>query len=151
MKIFSIILIFLLSACAGGFSMNEPESEYYTDPDAFFEDLMVQMHYNDQQRALIEYGKQFLGAPYVYGGSSPEQGFDCSGFTQYIFAKSLHYRLPRSARQQNQVGKPVRYNDLQPGDLVFFDLSGRLSHVGIYLGAGKFFHASTGRKKIIIA
>ena len=80
---------------------------------------------------------QYLGIPYVWGGSSPSTGFDCSGFTSYVFAQ-VGVSLPHHAASQYSMGTPVSYDQLAPGDLVFF--SG-LGHVGIYIGQGQFVHA----------
>ncbi len=80
---------------------------------------------------------QYLGIPYVWGGSSPSTGFDCSGFTSYVFAQIGVY-LPHHAASQYGMGTPVPYDQLAPGDLVFF--SG-LGHVGLYIGGGQFVHA----------
>ena len=80
---------------------------------------------------------QYLGIQYVWGGSSPSTGFDCSGFTSYVFAQIGVY-LPHHAASQYSMGTPVPYDQLAPGDLVFF--SG-LGHVGIYIGSGQFVHA----------
>jgi cell wall-associated NlpC family hydrolase len=80
---------------------------------------------------------QYLGIPYVWGGSSPSTGFDCSGFTSYVFAQ-VGVSLPHHAASQYNMGTPVSYDQLAPGDLVFF--SG-LGHVGIYIGQGQFVHA----------
>lgn len=92
--------------------------------------------------AILRTAQQFLGVPYVWGGSSPA-GFDCSGFVQYVFA---HHgiTLPRTADVQATVGIPVSKSELLPGDLVFF--AGdyvNISHVGIYTGNGQMIHAST--------
>ena len=80
---------------------------------------------------------QYLGIPYVWGGSSPSTGFDCSGFTSYVYAQIGVY-LPHHAASQYNMGTPVAYEQLAPGDLVFF--SG-LGHVGLYIGGGQFVHA----------
>ncbi len=80
---------------------------------------------------------QYLGVPYVWGGSSPATGFDCSGFVSYVFAQVGVY-LPHHAASQYSYGTPVSYDQLAPGDLVFFD---GLGHVGIYIGGGQFVHA----------
>jgi cell wall-associated NlpC family hydrolase len=80
---------------------------------------------------------QYLGIPYVWGGSSPSTGFDCSGFVAYVFAQ-VGVSLPHHAASQYAYGTPVPYDQLAPGDLVFF--SG-LGHVGIYIGGGQFVHA----------
>jgi hypothetical protein len=90
--------------------------------------------------------ERYIGTPYVWGGTTPE-GFDCSGFTQYIFAKHGVF-VPRNSYEQFEAGKPVQKQDLQPGDLVFFTTyAPGPSHLGIYIGEGKFVHAlnnSTG-------
>ena len=96
---------------------------------------------------IINYAMQFEGVPYVYGGSSPN-GFDCSGFVQYVFGNN-GIDLPRTADYQAEVGIPVSKEDLQPGDLVFF--AGdyvNVSHVGIYVGNGQMIHASSGKHQI---
>jgi peptidoglycan DL-endopeptidase CwlO len=80
---------------------------------------------------------QYLGVPYVWGGSSPSTGFDCSGFTSYVYAQ-VGISLPHHAASQYGMGTPVSYDQLAAGDLVFF--SG-LGHVGIYIGQGQFVHA----------
>ncbi len=80
---------------------------------------------------------QYLGVPYVWGGSSPSTGFDCSGFTSYVFAQ-IGVSLPHHAASQFSYGTPVSYDQLAAGDLVFF--SG-LGHVGIYMGNDQFVHA----------
>ena len=86
----------------------------------------------------------FLDRPYKWGGSSAGEGFDCSGFTRYMFQTSLGWLLPRraaeQARQQGLIEVPE--SDLKPGDLVFFNTLRRaFSHVGIYVGDGRFIHA----------
>lgn len=91
---------------------------------------------------FIEYAKEYLGVPYVYGGATPD-GFDCSGFTQYVAAYFEGY-LPHSASEQYHYGISIEKEALKPGDLVFFetaDDSNEIGHVGIYIGDGKFIHA----------
>jgi cell wall-associated NlpC family hydrolase len=83
---------------------------------------------------------RFLGVPYVFGGTSTS-GFDCSGFVQHVFAM-LGIGLPRTADAQYDFGRPA-VGGPRPGDLVFFDTYGGVSHVGIYLGRGEFVHASS--------
>lgn len=90
--------------------------------------------------AIVDYAYQFLGTPYLWGGTTPS-GFDCSGFTQYVFKNAAGVSLPRTTYDQINVGVPVAYEDLQPGDLVF----PHTGHVGIYVGGGQMIHApSTG-------
>ncbi len=91
---------------------------------------------------LIEYAKEYLGVPYAYGGATPD-GFDCSGFTQYVAAHFDGY-LPHSSSEQYHYGVSIEKEALKPGDLVFFetsDDSNEIGHVGIYIGDGKFIHA----------
>ena len=92
---------------------------------------------------VVDYAKQYLGCPYVYGASGPSS-FDCSGFTSYVY-KHFGYTLNRTASTQLSNGTSVAKSELQPGDLVFFkyNTSKAASHVGIYVGGGQFIHAST--------
>ena len=95
---------------------------------------------------MAEFALKYVGYPYVYGGSSPK-GFDCSGFVKYV-CNQFGYNVNRTASGQMDNGTSVSRNQLQPGDLVFFRKSGsssRASHVGIYVGGGKFVHASTSK------
>lgn len=95
---------------------------------------------------IVDYAKQFIGTPYVYGGNGPN-GFDCSGFTKYVF-KHFGYTLNRTATDQLSNGTAVSKGELQVGDLVFFNngyTSKPVSHVGIYVGGGQFIHASTNQ------
>ena len=87
------------------------------------------------------------GIQYKYGGKSPETGFDCSGFVRYVFSQATNLSLPPTARAISQIGKTIKKDELQPGDLVFFNtLRTAFSHVGIYMGDNKFIHApSTGK------
>lgn len=98
--------------------------------------------------AIIATAKQYIGVPYVWGGSTPS-GFDCSGYIQYVFGKH-GISLPRTSAQQYTVGTWVSKSDLRPGDLVFYNTSGSgVSHLGIYIGNGQFIHASTSRGVMI--
>jgi len=83
-----------------------------------------------------------LGDDYRYGGESPRTGFDCSGLVAHVFEQAWGIRLPHSVQAQSEVGTPVSLAQLQPGDLVFYDTQHRpYSHVGIYIGGGRFVHA----------
>jgi cell wall-associated NlpC family hydrolase len=83
-----------------------------------------------------------LGLDYRYGGDSPATGFDCSGLVAHVYLEAWKIRLPRNTSAQSKAGMPVSLAELQAGDLVFYDTLKRpYSHVGIYLGEGKFVHA----------
>ena len=83
-----------------------------------------------------------LGVDYRYGGRTTATGFDCSGLVAHVFEEAYGIRLPRTSLGQSEVGRAVALQDLEPGDLVFYDTLGRpYSHVGIYIGEGKFVHA----------
>jgi len=99
-------------------------------------------------QAVLNYAYSFLGTPYVWGGSTPS-GFDCSGFTSYVF-KHFGVNLPRVSRSQATVGTKVAYSNLQAGDLVFFGTSG-ISHVGIYIGGGNMIHSPRPGKTVEIS
>ena len=87
--------------------------------------------------SVIATAKQYLGVPYVWGGSTPS-GFDCSGFTSYVF-RSVGISLPRTSRDQQNVGTRISLSQVQPGDLVF--RGSPAYHVGIYIGGGQYIHA----------
>ena len=93
-------------------------------------------------RRIVQTALRYTGVPYVFGGTSPG-GFDCSGFTRYVYAQSGIY-LPRMADEQFEVGRHVSYGNLQPGDLVFFSTyTSGASHSGIYIGDGRFISATS--------
>lgn len=94
---------------------------------------------------VLRTADSYVGVDYVWGGSSPSQGFDCSGFTKYVFAK-YRVTLPRTAREQGRVGRAVAtdFGSLRAGDLMFFAEPGEaISHVAIYVGSGVIIHAAS--------
>lgn len=97
---------------------------------------------------MITYIDNVVGTKYKYGGTSTKTGFDCSGFVNHVF-KKMGYELERRSADMATKGTKVAKNDLIPGDLVFFDTNGRnnggITHVGIYVGDGKFAHASSSK------
>ncbi|MFD3157643.1 C40 family peptidase [Haloimpatiens sp. FM7330] len=105
--------------------------------------------YSKTGNSIVNYSYRFLGRPYVWGGSGPSV-FDCSGFTAYVYRK-LGVSLPHYTVSQANLGKTVSRSNLRAGDLVFFNTSGRLSHVGIYIGGGNFIHASSGSHKVTVS
>lgn len=100
---------------------------------------------------IVAYAKKYLGYDYVYGGSSPKTGFDCSGFTYYVY-KHFGYTLSRSSTAQANNGTKVSKKDLQPGDLVIYKNASltKIGHVGIYIGNNKMIHASEPGVGVVI-
>lgn len=111
----------------------------------------VENSYKKKKKLLYEI-KKHLGKPYVYGASSNDiNKFDCSSFVQKVF-KDIGIKLPRTSKEQSNISSKIKLNSLELGDLIFFDTLGHgVSHVGIYLGNGKFVHASSGKRKVIVS
>ena len=98
--------------------------------------------YASNAQELVVRALSFVGVNYRHGGETPETGFDCSGLVRHVFRESLGLLLPRTSRDISRVGESVQRDELQPGDLVFFNTLRRgFSHVGIYLGEDRFVHA----------
>lgn len=104
---------------------------------------------SDVRVSLCEYAKQFLGNPYVWGGTSLTKGADCSGYVLSIFGK-YGYSLPHSSRAQATMGTKVTVAEAKPGDLVFYSKGGHINHVAIYIGGGQVIHASSPKYGIRI-
>ncbi|PIE00299.1 MAG: hypothetical protein CSA79_04425 [Thiothrix nivea] len=103
-----------------------------------------------ERQQVIAAAKRQLGIKYRWGGNTPREGFDCSGFTKYSL-KALGTRIPRTAAQQSKASRTISRHDLKPGDLIFFRTKGRtVNHVGIYLGNGHFIHAASGGGKVMV-
>jgi len=134
MRIVLLITVLMLSACSS-VRQDVRSSSGIADPGA-----------------VTSYARSLIGVPYKYGGSTPETGFDCSGFVSYVYRQSIGLSLPRSTQLLSQEGKPIMSSQLREGDLVFFDTNKRsFSHVGIYLGDDRFIHApsSGGSVRIV--
>jgi cell wall-associated NlpC family hydrolase len=98
---------------------------------------------------LISYAYNFIGIPYVWGAEGP-RSFDCSGFTMYVY-KKFGVDLPHYTGSQIGVGISVSRKNLKQGDLIFFNTTGKASHVGIYVEGGNFIHASSGSNKVTVS
>ena len=105
---------------------------------------------NPNMDKAIKLLKEQVGKPYVWGANGPDS-FDCSGLVRYIYKKALGKDIPRVSEDQSKVGQAVSREDLQPGDLVFFDTmdKGKVSHVGMYIGNNEFIHAANSKKGVI--
>jgi cell wall-associated NlpC family hydrolase len=99
--------------------------------------------------SIVEQALLTVGTPYRRGGSSPESGFDCSGLVAHVFRRARGVELPRRTQEQRRLGRAVKLKELQTGDLVFYNTRGRpYSHVGIYVGEGRFVHAPRPGAKV---
>lgn len=106
-------------------------------------------HDADPRRLLVDFAMTLRDIRYRRGGRSPHSGFDCSGFVHYVFAQVLGVDLPENSAAQFADSQTIGRDDLQAGDLVFFRTRGkRISHVGIYLGAGRFIHSPTSGERV---
>ncbi|MCI9035843.1 MAG: SH3 domain-containing protein [Lachnospiraceae bacterium] len=113
-------------------------------------ELLYGQGVSDVRVDLVQYAKQFVGNPYVWGGTSLTKGADCSGFTLSIFQK-YGVTLPHHAASQAQLGTKISLSEAQPGDLVFYAKNGRINHVAIYIGGGQVIHASSPKTGIKIS
>ncbi len=105
-------------------------------------DIVDSENISSERQELLDYAQKYLGVAYKYGGATPD-GFDCSGFTYYVFGQ-FGYSLNRSSSAQINNGEEIEKSELIPGDLVFFSRSGKaVGHVGIYIGDNKFIHSTS--------
>ena len=103
----------------------------------------------DPRHLLVDFAMTLRDIRYRRGGLSPHSGFDCSGFVHYVFAQVLGVELPENSAAQYRDGRKIDRDDMQAGDLVFFRTRGkRVSHVGIYLGGGRFIHSPTTGERV---
>ncbi len=113
-------------------------------------ELMYGQGVSDVRVDLVQYAKQFLGNPYVWGGTSLTNGADCSGFVLSVFAK-YGIELPHSSKAQANMGTTISASELKAGDLVFYAKGGSINHVAIYIGGGQVIHASNPKTGIRIS
>lgn len=127
---------------------NEKESETSKDVEASKNATITSKTKGEE---IVEYAKKYLGYDYVLGGSTPKSGFDCSGFTSYVY-KQFGYTLSRTSTAQAKNGKEVSKSELQPGDLLIFKNQAltKIGHVGIYIGNNKMIHASEPGVGVVI-
>ncbi|ODU51431.1 MAG: hypothetical protein ABS98_06900 [Lysobacteraceae bacterium SCN 69-48] len=126
-----------LSGCGGGEAVRKPP------PRAAARDWPTVAPADPARaNAVLMRAISLVGTPYRYGGNTPESGFDCSGLVGYVFRDMLNLQLPRTTRELAALQGPrIRPDRLAGGDLVFFGRGGEVTHVGIYVGQGRFVHA----------
>ena len=128
----------LLAGCGGNDNVRPSASQRTPQRDG----PIVQPADPTKANALLMRAISLVGTPYRYGGNTPEGGFDCSGLVNYVYRDMLDLRLPRTSRELAAVQGPrIAPERLASGDLVFFGSGGTVSHVGIYVGEGRFVHA----------
>ncbi|MHB8139393.1 MAG: NlpC/P60 family protein [Smithellaceae bacterium] len=127
------------------------EEYYVVRPEEYAVSNRKQYGDDYLRQSLVKSAQDFIGVPYLWGGTSVETGFDCSGLTMTVYQLN-GLDMPRHSAAQYDAGENIDKDDLQKGDLVFFNMRGRgiVSHVGIYIGSGRFIHAPSRGKKIRI-
>lgn len=108
-------------------------------------------HYSHARNRILSIAKNTLGTRYKYGGTNPRSGFDCSGLMSYIHQQGLGLNIPRTAAAQRDNSRTINYAQLQPGDMLFFKTGKRSNHSGIYIGNRRFIHASTSKRRVMVA
>lgn len=135
MKKTLLTFMLLYSAMAGAVQVERAQS---AENDAAMSNLAI-------------YAISLADTPYRYGGTTPDTGFDCSGFVRYVFEQTAGHILPRTSQQMSKLGDELKQDELQPGDLVFFNTRRQpYSHVGIYVGEDRFVHSPAAGKAIVV-
>ena len=106
---------------------------------------------DDLRSEIVTYALQFVGNRYKYGGTNPNTGVDCSGFTSYVMRHAAGVELPHSSGGQSRMGRVVSSSEMRPGDIISYGSGKRINHVALYIGNGKIIHASTSKTGIIIS
>lgn len=144
-----VALVLATSAHAGPTDVNLDLDKLLADNGLISQIDQVTQSVSERTSELVGNAMGLLGVPYRRGGSSVESGFDCSGFVKAMFEQTVGLILPRKAIQQAAVTLKIERNDLQPGDLVFFNtMRHAFSHVGIYIGEGQFIHSPKPGAKV---
>lgn len=103
------------------------------------------------RQTVVDYALSFVGGRYVYGGTNPNSGVDCSGFTKYVLENAAGVSVGRTSRDQAAEGVSISAEEMQPGDLLFYGSGSYISHVAMYIGNGQIVHASTERTGIKVS
>lgn len=165
-KILTFLLVSLLVACATPQQRNDPqpsakspskksittthnEASSQLPPPSTDRPSRENAVSETRRNDVVMYAMSLADTPYKFGGNSVESGFDCSGFVGHVFRHELNIALPRTSREISQFGQPLSFNEIQPGDLVFYNTRRQpFSHVGIYVGENKFVHSPSSGKSI---
>lgn len=132
-----------------------PVTKRYATKSAVVQGIKIPLSVEVDKEAVlrdqvVDYALQFVGNPYVYGGTSLTNGTDCSGFTMGVY-KKFSISLSRTSRSQAYDGKSIKRSELKKGDLVFYATGGTITHVALYIGDGKIVHASNSRSGIKVS
>ena len=106
---------------------------------------------NDLRSEIVTYALQFIGNRYKYGGTNPNTGVDCSGFTSYVMRHAAGVELPHSSGGQSRMGRVVSSSEMRPGDIISYGSGKRINHVALYIGNGQIVHASTEKTGIKVS
>lgn len=106
---------------------------------------------NDLRSEIVTYALQFVGNRYKYGGTNPNTGVDCSGFTSYVMRHAAEVELPHSSGGQSRMGRQISSSEMRPGDIICYGSGKRINHVALYIGNGQIVHASTERTGIKVS
>jgi cell wall-associated NlpC family hydrolase len=139
---FCLLAICTAAGAAPSATVDDEMSRFMADKGMLSQLQQVRVTVADRTSELVMTAMGFLGVPYRRGGNDAETGFDCSGFVRSMYERTVGLVLPRLAKEQAAATQPIDRQELQPGDLVFFNTMKRaFSHVGIYVGDGKFIHS----------
>ena len=154
-RVSRVLLVLAFSAVTLACSW-EPETQHEARPKVIVAPTAeatsrraVPVPRSDRGQRVADIAKTMIDTPYKWGGATTA-GFDCSGLVYYAYAQ-LQIPVPRTAAQQRQRAHPISLRDAQPGDLLFFEISGKTDHVGVYLGGHRFVHAPASGKTVQVA
>lgn len=138
-----LIMLLLTAGCAGTPARDHGRTE-------IAQERAVPTASGDTRGPITDLALSMVGVPYRYGGADPDEGFDCSGLVYYTY-KSNGLAVPRTSQQQFEAARKIPLAEAAAGDLVFFRDQAKLSHVGIYLGEGRFIHAPSSGGAVRVA
>ena len=109
------------------------------------------INHQSARNRMVQIAASTIGSRYRWGGDNPSRGFDFSGLMTYVHKSALRIKIPRTAGQQRDASRTITYQQLQPGDMLFFKTGKKSNHVGVYIGNRKFVHAASGSKHVKVA